>query len=379
MTDYRIISADGHLEVNPQLWQDYIPQKYRPLGPKLVDNPGVGGGKAWMVEGGANVIPLGLAMCGGLRFDQFKPSGWTYEDNARGTGDAKQRLAEMDQDGIDAEVLYPGVFGPKLLTQIKDREAQRGIVSAYNRFVNDFCSEAPHRFIGIGILPETGVDDASAELEHIAGLRHLRGVYPTNWPAGKEYPTPEDDRFWAAIQETGLPVSAHVNFGAGPMAHPMMQDGQPVPGGGVIGRMSVSCPPPSGTVSQLIAHGVFDRFPKLQFVFAETGAGWIAYWLEQMDDRYMRHRHYSGIKVKHLPSDYFRRHVAVSFQIDRTALENVERIGSDNLMWANDFPHAEGDWPNSRRVVQEQFSGVEPHVRDKILAGNAARIYKLDA
>ena len=378
MRDYRLISADAHLEINPQLWQDYIPDKYRPYGPQLVDNPGPGGGKAWKVEGGANLIPLGLNMCGGLRFDQFKASGWTYEDNPRGTGDARQRLKEMDQDGVDAEVLYPGVFGPKLYTQISNRDAQREIISAYNRFVGDFCAEAPDRFIGIGIVPETGVDDAVAELRRIAELKHMRGVFPSNWPSGKDHPTGEDDRFWAAVRETGLPVSVHINFGAGPMAHPLMLDGQPVPGGGVIGRMAVSCPPPAGTCAQLIGLGILDRFPELQFVFAEAGAGWLAYWLEQMDDRYMRHRHYSGVKIKHLPSDYFRRQMAVSFQVDRAALDNIDRIGADNILWANDFPHAEGDWPNSQRVVQEQFSGVPAAAREKILAGNAIRIYKLD-
>ncbi len=377
MRDYRVISADAHLEINPELWRDYIPEKYRAFGPQLVDNPGPGGGKAWMVEGGANIIPLGLAMCGGLSFDQLKPSGWTYEDNSRGTGDAKQRLEEMDIDGNDAEVLYPGVFGPKLYTQIKDRDAQREIVAAYNRFVDDFCAYAPDRFIGIGIIPETGVDDAIAELGRIANLKHLRGVYPSNWPSGKVHPTDEDDRFWAAAQEIGMPISAHVNFGGGPAAHPLVLNGRPVPGGGVIGRMAVSCPPPAGTLAQLIGHGILDKFPDLQFVFAEAGAGWLVYWLEQMDDRYMRHRHYSGIKIKHLPSDYFRRQIAVSFQVDRAALGNLDRIGEDNLMWANDFPHAEGDWPNSQRVIQEQFSGVAPSARAKILSGNAVRIYKL--
>ena len=71
--------------------------------------------------------------------------------------------------------------------------------------------------------------------------------------------------------------------------------------------------------------------------------------------------------------------MAVSFQIDRAALDNIDRIGVDNMMWANDFPHAEGDWPNSRRVVQEQFTAVPAAAREKILSGNAIRIYKLDA
>jgi hypothetical protein len=92
---------------------------------------------------------------------------------------------------------------------------------------------------------------------------------------------------------------------------------------------------------QLLLSGVFDRYPKFKIYWAETQVGWLPYYYEQLDDVYKRSRHwverYFGLKpLKREPSDYFREH----------------------FYWGNDFPHSAGDWPNSRRVIDDTCSGV---------------------
>ena len=46
-------------------------------------------------------------------------------------------------------------------------------------------------------------------------------------------------------------------------------------------------------------------------------------------------------------------------------------------MWGSDYPHAEGTFPISRRIVDELFEGmdVSEEVRRNILGLNAARLF----
>jgi uncharacterized protein len=53
-------------------------------------------------------------------------------------------------------------------------------------------------------------------------------------------------------------------------------------------------------------------------------------------------------------------------------------VGAHNLMWANDYPHTDTTWPESRRVIEEHFRNFPPEARDLIVGGNAARIYRLN-
>jgi hypothetical protein len=47
-------------------------------------------------------------------------------------------------------------------------------------------------------------------------------------------------------------------------------------------------------------------------------------------------------------------------------------------MWGSDFAHAASDWPNSHRVIEENFAGVPADERYAMVAGNAIRYFHLD-
>jgi predicted TIM-barrel fold metal-dependent hydrolase len=53
-------------------------------------------------------------------------------------------------------------------------------------------------------------------------------------------------------------------------------------------------------------------------------------------------------------------------------------VGIDRIMWGSDFPHSAGDWPNSRRVIEEMFSGVPEDEKTKILVSNVVDYFHLD-
>ena len=47
-------------------------------------------------------------------------------------------------------------------------------------------------------------------------------------------------------------------------------------------------------------------------------------------------------------------------------------IGVENMLWSTDFPHPVTSWPNSQRIIEEQFAGVPADERALILAGNGS-------
>ena len=52
-----------------------------------------------------------------------------------------------------------------------------------------------------------------------------------------------------------------------------------------------------------------------------------------------------------------------------------EVLGVDNMMWGNDYPHAESTWPKSQQFLDKAFAGQPDEVRRKITSENAARLY----
>jgi predicted TIM-barrel fold metal-dependent hydrolase len=130
-------------------------------------------------------------------------------------------------------------------------------------------------------------------------------------------------------------------------------------------------------IIELTGGGVLERHPELRFVVTEAECGWLAWVLQAMDQMQERR----GLYVHSLPmraSDYFRRQGAVTISDDPVALHNVEFTGVDGLLWGNDYPHDEGTWPNSAACLDGIKAKLSPEDAEKVLWGNAARLYDFD-
>ena len=386
---YRLMSSDGHLEVPPERWVHRVPQKYRDRAPRTVQLPD--GGDALLIEGQplreANFLDLRAGRAEG----QWQPMGLRVED-AAGVGPPEQRVKEQDQDGLDAEVLFPAqAAGPTLWRNISHDEVYKTIVRGYNDWLGEeYCPVAPDRLIGLGVIPWTNLDDAVAELEHCANLG-LKGVVLGAFPNGKSYPMPEDDRFWAAAVDLGMPVTVHVTFDRnGPrQSEPTFKYPKEDPE--IMRKIrrpflewvtNFGLRPAVG-VTQTVFSGVFDRFPALKIFFAETRLGWVPFWLEHADLWYERHRgwaeEYLGFKpLKRLPSEYIKEHIYWSVQYERVAVELRHHLEVDKIMFATDFPHIECEWPNTRPLVEQIYADVPEDEKYRIWAGNAVEFFKLD-
>ncbi|HEX7096535.1 MAG TPA: amidohydrolase family protein [Acidimicrobiales bacterium] len=373
---YRCISADGHVETPPDPWVKYVPEKWKDRAPRLVKLPD--GGEGWIVEGqpllrnGQNITGRGP-----ISFDTgsyYKPDG-TPND---GAGPAQQRLREQDEDGIDAEVLFPPVFATRFLEGIGDRDVYRAMIRAYNTWLADeYCAVAPDRLIGNSVTPISNIDDAIAEVK-FAHEHGLRSVAFYQFPNGTGFAQPEDDRFWETCLELGMAISPHFGFGE-------IRAPQPKPGTGTAGQSYAAAlcqragsHAPVFCMAQLMAAGVFDRFPEIRFYFAETNASWLPSTMFFMDDNHeIFSSAFGGRKMELTPSEYIRRHCYFSIIRDPVAIQLADFIPVENIMWGSDFPHSVGSFPHSQKFLDEAFAGKDD-LRRKITLENPARFFGLD-
>jgi predicted TIM-barrel fold metal-dependent hydrolase len=123
----------------------------------------------------------------------------------------------MDQDGVDAEILFPAVSGQRSLDGLGvPREAYISMAQGYNNWLSEeFCSADSERLLGCAILPISNAEDAAAEYRRVAKLPGIRTAILHQRPNGGGRPAPEDEIFWQAAEEVGLPLSVHVSFGGG--------------------------------------------------------------------------------------------------------------------------------------------------------------------
>ena len=278
----------------------------------------------------------------------------------------------MDFDGVDAQFIYPSQRTMYYFMGNEDREFHKAGVQAYNNFMaQEFCAADRERLFFLAQMPNLGVDEAIAELTRCRELG-AKGAIITTWPAGEDDLSTEDDRFFAAAQEMGMPVSIHTRLQR--KRNPRIQ----LEGPAAIGTMALAGMmnfPPIAT--ELIVSGLFDRFPKLNVLGVEVEVGWVPTMLEQLDNFYWRNRTHTGIKIKQLPSEYFHRHFVCTFITDRVGIENRHVIGVRNMAWSSDYPHHGCDWPYSRKVISETMLNVPADERHLICAGNMVRVYRL--
>ena len=79
------------------------------------------------------------------------------------------------------------------------------------------------------------------------------------------------------------------------------------------------------------------------------------------------------------PSEYFRRNVRVgSSAMSRREAELRHEIGLETIMWGTDYPHPEGTWPITRRMMIDVFHGLPDDEIASMLGGNAAEFYQFD-
>ena len=367
------IDADGHVLEPPDLWENYLEAKYKPRALRVkVDNDGfeyleIDQKPSLRTDKGS------LGLLGAMGDEDRRPRpDRRYKDNMPfGASDPVQRLSLLDQENLEACLLYPTI-GLLWEAEVKDPEISIAYARAYNRWIAEFCRHSKGRLVPIAQLTLLDPVASARELERavkdgckgawISPFNHKRVIHGHS----------DHDALFTKCVELDVPLAIHPTFTPHAAADGIFD--WPKEGrawGEAIWLRAIV----QQAFISFISLGTLERFPALKLGVLEVGSGWIGAMLDRLD------AYSAAMKVRsQRPSatEYFRRQCFVSGDPDETtAPYTIDHVGADSFMWATDYPHPDHPhtWVDSLTRYAETLSSS---ARAKVLGGNVKRIYKLD-
>jgi predicted TIM-barrel fold metal-dependent hydrolase len=392
MKHYVIISADCHAGPESPVYRDYLdPQHREAFDAELAERERIlqTMRAQHFGEAGEGAM-MGNAEFQEEWFGEDEHGESLHEAGLRGGWDASKRDEELDADGVTGEVVFPGPdavtgrmgapFGAGFnIVPTADPELVLAGARAYNRWAAELCQDSPERRAGLAVAPILGDIDGAVEEIRRARESGLRGgiIIPAQWGTYPSYTSARYDPIWAVCQDLEMPVHTHSGPGA-------MDDYGAVPGAlGLYASETVWWT--ARPMWFMLWSGVFERFPRLKMAVTESGSFWVPDQLWRMDSLLLRDQGSrklgEGIKgsLTMRPSEYFDRNCGIgSSNTRRRELAKRYEIGIGNIMWGNDFPHPEGTWPYTKKILRETFWDIPVDETERILGLNAAEFYGFD-
>lgn len=362
MADYKIISADSHVQEPAELYQR-LPKKYHDKAPHTVE---MNGGRYILYDGQS---PIRLDLVESRLTDEDKRR--EFRDDRGGGADVSLRLADIGLDGVSAEIIYPnGIFH---IYASPDQGYQAASARVYNDWQLEIFGGHPEVFIPAAVIPMIDVGAAIEEAKRVVGIGYRSLSVPV---AMRDHPydRPEYHPFWATVEELGVPLNFHVFTGTDRNTEGL---GEEEGWGQDLTLMALGMADAMSPLTMLVASGALQRHPNLRFVLVEGGIGWLAWLLYALDELYRKRHMWHRPKLELQPSEFFKRQGHATFGEDPVGLRNRDYTGVECLMWGSDYPHDEGTFPHSREVIAETFRGIPEEETALMVGGNAARLYGL--
>jgi uncharacterized protein len=357
----RIYSCDDHLDIwnlPRDLWARHLPAKYRERGPKVVtqdDN------HFWIADG-SMLGPSGIKGLGGysatlragIDDDGFRPSS------------PKLRLEDMERDGIFASVIYgPNLFG----LPIADAELKAACLAAYNDWAREFNSYAPDRLCVLPVLPTHSPEAAIGELERVREAGHRGAILS---PFEARIKDKAWERLWAAAADLDVPISFHIGHGTSMVG--VAPRSWEMAAFASVGPIQLDEP-----LAIMIFSGALERHPRLRLVLAESGVGWLPYFVARMDEEAEKHvSRAEDYRLRAKPSEIFHRQVLATFEEEPLGPKLIPLVGAESCMWASDYPHPDSTFPHSREAIAHAFHGLDAAFTEQVTATNCKRLYRFD-
>jgi predicted TIM-barrel fold metal-dependent hydrolase len=256
------------------------------------------------------------------------------------------RLKLMDVQGVETAVVHTGGFENEPAFRGGDLELGYAVTRAWNEYVlEDWGFNTENRILAPLQVPLVDPDRAVAELTW--GMDH--GAVLVNLPSGDAYGhSPFDPMFdpvWARINEAGLRIVTHLGGGNRVDLSSVWSENPDVPYPRYDAFQWVlywSDRPVMETVTAMIFHNLFGRFPNVKALFAEFGAVWLPYLIRKLDHAAMLGRRPTFGELPGRPSQLFKEHCLVAPYPEENITRAAEVVGWDCLVFGSDFPHSEG-------------------------------------
>src|ERR1700675_2069533 len=378
----RLTSGDNHIDLTycpPDLWSSQAPSKWKLQVPRVEE---LEDGLHWFVEAqdkgmwngvGPGFLKYQKGMFGHI--DEMKAIGFEW-NNSRGAQPRpttpELRLADLDRDGLDAEIVYGCLMINEMIANGEQRAWADRI---YNDWAVDFAKRAdPNRIFPLAIVPNNDPKIAAEEVRRCAAMGLKGGdlafkrmslpLYHHDW-----YP------LWEAAAECRFPISFHSTGFKGLRTPDTPEMEKEYTLQWRLVRSALFQLDTMEVFVSLIASAACEKYPDFNFVLGESGVTWLPYVFDRLDTEYHDRARSLGFKLK--PSDYFRRQGFVTYQQDKFLEPIVPLIGEDRIMWGSDYPHPDSLWPDSHKILGENLAQLSHGARRKIVHDNVAALYNI--
>jgi len=358
-----IIDSDTHINEPMDVFERFLEEPYTSRRPQLLKD--TFGFTRIILEGRLYPEPR-------LKQAHSKKIEGTNLGGVRpGAADPKARVADLDLEGIDVQVVI-GSLG-LALSALPDHDFAAAMARACNNYYADFCSVVPDRLKCMATLPLQDIPASVAEMNRATReLGHVGIIMPPN-VNGKNLDHPDFYPIYETAEQLNLPIAVHwgngayltaagverfdTHFMAHAFGHPFEQ------------IIALTC---------LICGGVIEQFPRLRFAFLEAGCGWLPYWMQRLHEHYER-RTAEVPLMKKEPVEYLLSGSCyLAAEPDEGMLPAViDAFGDDFILFGSDYPHTDSKFPDSVKFVRER-DDVPEASKEKILS-NGARFLGLEA
>jgi predicted TIM-barrel fold metal-dependent hydrolase len=383
-----IISSDGHASARMEEYRPYLEERFHDDFDAFLAVHGRLVGRDFERPGtlnrvGAEEYERWMALTGEVgRLD--------------GAWDPVRRLVELEAEGIVGEILFPELRKPfdviptglagwsrsdlATLPSVTREHSEAGS-RAYNRWLTDFCREAPARFAGMAVVDFTDVEAAIRDIRWAKDVG-MRGVIIPIFRHDSPLFSPRYDPIWSLLEELELTANSHSGFsGVSDIKFNLADAPDPVC---AIPMFSYQVFFERELLTHLVWGGVLERHPRLKVVFTEIGSDWVVDALRKMDFTYEGSYLRSDIRgvLPMKPSDYFARQCYVGSSVfSRAEVEQRDEIGLDRMLIGIDYPHHEGTFGHDTRAyLRATFgaAGVPEIEARRMLGETAAEVFGFD-
>lgn len=286
-------------------------------------------------------------MLGGREFRRITDACWN----------ADQRLADMNHDGVDVQVVSPT---PVFFAYGRSAAQAAQVAAIFNDLALDITAQAPERLLPFCQVPLQDADAACRELDRCLENGHV-GVEIGNHVGDVDLDSDGVVAFLQHCADRGAPVFVHPwDMASSPRLDRWMAQWLV----GMPGETHLS-------ILAMILGGAFDRLPtSLRIAFAH-GGGSFAFWLGRADNAWRHRQDVVRGRSEHPPSAYVGR-----FSVDTVVFSEeslrllVDVLGAQNVMMGSDYPYPLGERPAGEVVRRAALSDAD---RAAVLGGNAAR------
>jgi aminocarboxymuconate-semialdehyde decarboxylase len=276
--------------------------------------------------------------------------------------DTSARIAAMDTQGIDVEVLSINPYWYRA-----QRDVAAELIKVQNETLAEYCAANPERFAGFATAALQHPELAAEQVEYAVRKLGFRGVGVGGSVAGEELANPRFHPFWAKCEELGVLVFMH------PLGTRELEASGRLAGSGLLTNTIGNPLETTIALSHLIFEGTLDRFPGLK-ICAAHGGGFLPSYANRSDAVIRTFPQRVGPLPKKQPTAYLRDGQLFFDTIVFTpeALRHlIAETGPGQIMIGTDYPFP---WTSTEVDLVLNTPGLTDDQRAAILGGTAARL-----